>query len=725
MGPGPHESRSTAPPRVPHVADLPSKVLAVKEGETFLYSDVEGNIDDRRELGLGLYHRDTRYLSHYRMRVAGLEPVLLSSSAERAFMAHVDLTNPEIPSHDGPGIPQHSLSIRRIRAIDGKLYEQIRIKNYNPFRVAVDFALTFGSDFADVFEVRGLASEVRGSFEPPQVRDRAVSLVYHGKDGVRRETRIELGRATAGHEVRGDLVSVTVRIELGAHETTQIPVTVTPIDDGGAEERRSFDTVVNSLRHSYAEWEDDCTVISTDNALFNSLLRRGIRDLRALYTAMDGGAVLAAGIPWYVAVFGRDTLITAHQVLALTSKPARDGLRVLAAHQGSKVDDWRDEQPGKILHEIRKGELAGAGYLPHSPYFGSVDSTAWFLIVLAQYFRWTNDLGFVKELLPAAEAALAWIDEFGDMDGDGFVEYQTRSPVGMRNQGWKDSEDSVIHVDGTPAEPPIALAEVQGYVYAAKARMADLFAGLGDHERAVRLRDQATVLRRRFNEAFWVEEEGFFAMALDGDKRQVRTVTSNPGHGLYCDIVEARRAEALARRLFEPDLFSGWGIRTVSKSAASYNPMSYHNGTVWPHDNALIAAGLKRYGFVEATNIIASAMFDVATHSDYMRLPELFCGFPRRDPTPPVGYPAACAPQAWSAGAPFLLLQAILGISAHANENLLTVNKPHLPRWLRRVELRNLRVGQSSLSLEFHRERDVTSFSMLDKAGDVRVVMEE
>jgi glycogen debranching enzyme len=255
--------------------------------------------------------------------------------------------------------------------------------------------------------------------------------------------------------------------------------------------------------------------------------------------------------------------------------------------------------------------------------------------------------------------------------------------------------------------------------------MAELFAALKDHERAVRLRDQATVLRRRFNEAFWMEEEEYFAMALDGEKRQVRTVTSNPGHGLYCDIVEARRAEALARRLFQPDLFSGWGIRTVSKEAASYNPMAYHNGSVWPHDNALIAAGLKRYGFVEATNRIATAMFDVAGHADYMRLPELFCGFARRDPSPPVGYPAACAPQAWAAGAPFLLLQAILGISAHANENLLTVNKPHLPRWLRRVELRNLRVGQSSLSLEFHREGDVTSFSLLEKAGDVRVVMEE
>jgi glycogen debranching enzyme len=727
MGPSPHGTQPTSPvfPRVPVVADLPSKVLAVKEGETFLYTDVEGNIDDRRELGLGLYHRDTRYLSHFRMLVAGLEPVLLSSSADRVFMAHVDLTNPEVPGQDGPGLPQHTLSIRRIRAISSRLYEQIRIKNYNPFSVTVDFLLSFGADFADVFEVRGLVRESRGTYLPPHVDGPVIVLGYQGRDELLRETRIELGRSLSGNEVRGDLVNVTVQVRLGPHETSQIPLTVTPLDDGIPEAPKPFNVVVNGLRRSYADWEDDGTVISSDNALFNGLLRRGVRDLRALYTRVEGGGVIAAGVPWYVAVFGRDTLITAHQILTLSPRPAREGLRALAAHQGTEVDEWRDEEPGKILHEIRKGELARAGDLPHTPYFGSVDSTAWFLIVLAQYFRWTNDLGFVKEMLPAAQAALSWIDDYGDVDGDGFVEYRSGAPTGLHNQGWKDSEDSVTHTDGSLAEPPIALAEVQGYVYAAKTRMADLFAALGDHERAVRLWDQATGLRRRFNQAFWMEDQEYFAMALDGEKRQVQTVTSNPGHGLYCDIVEARHAEALARRLFQPDLFSGWGIRTVSKANVSYNPMSYHNGTVWPHDNALIAAGLKRYGFVEATNRIASAMFDVAGHADYMRLPELFCGFARRDPSPPVGYPAACAPQAWAAGAPFLLLQAILGISAHANENLLTVNKPHLPRWLRRVELRNLRVGASSLSLEFHREGDVTSFSLAEKAGDVRVVMEK
>jgi glycogen debranching enzyme len=728
-GPPAPEPGTSAPepsflPRVPTVADLPSKVLAIKEGETFLYTDVEGNIADRVELGLGLYHRDTRFLSHYELRLWGQEPTLLSSSAERSSIAQVDATNPELPAAGGVIAP-NSLSVRRTRVVAGRLYDRIRLKNYNGTRVRVEVELTFGADFADVFEVRGMRRPVRGTLEAPAVDGSVVTFAHRGRDGVRRETRVEVGGPVTGHRVDGRLVHVTVAVPLKPRGTAVVPVTVDPVIDGDRAESRPFDEAVNHLRRSYEEWRAGCTSVVTDNQLFNRLLDRGIRDTRALYTEVDGGGIIAAGIPWYVAVFARDTLITSHQLLMLTSKPARESLRVLAALQGTSVDDWRDEQPGKILHEIRKGELAGSGELPHTPYFGSVDSTPWFLLLLAQYFRWTNDLGFVKDLLPAADAALGWIDEHGDLDGDGFVEYLARSPRGLVNQGWKDSEDSVVHEDGRLADPPIALAEVQGYVYLAKTRMAEVFAALGDVQRAVRLREQATLLRSRFNEAYWVEDEGYFAMALDGDKRQVRTITSNPGHGLYCDIIEADRAEEVARRLLQPDLYSGWGIRTMSKTARAYNPMSYHNGTVWPHDNALIAAGLKRYGHVEATNRIATAMFEVASFSHYMRLPELFCGFVRRDPSPPVEYPAACAPQAWAAGAPFLLLQAMLGISARANENLLTVNKPHLPRWLGRVRLEGLQVGDSRLSLEFHRDGDSTSFSILSREGDVRVVMEE
>jgi glycogen debranching enzyme len=721
----PESLPSTPVPRVPVVADLPGKVLAVKEGETFVYSDIEGNLDDRVELGLGLYYRDTRFLSNYRLKISGRDPILLSSSGERVYVSHIDLTNPDLYDEERDPVPQHTLNIRRIRTIKDRLYERIRMKNYNPFPIEIDVTLTFGADFADIFEVRGLSRETRGTYEPPRSGDRWVEFGYHGEDEVRRRTRIEFGVTPQRIEIRGDLAEASFRVRLAGHETKTISLIVEPIVGEDRAAPADFDEVVHGLRHSYEEWERECTRIRTDNELFDQLLVRGLRDLRALYTKTDGAGIIAAGIPWYVAAFGRDTLITAHQMLMLSPGPARDSLHVLAEHQGTKVDDWRDEEPGKILHEIRKGELAGAGMLPHTPYYGSVDATPWFLILLAQYFRWTNDLGFVKEMLPAAEAALRWMDEYGDLDGDGFVEYRSRSSRGLRNQGWKDAHDSVMHADGSMAEPPIALAEVQAYVYMARTRMADVYSALEDYERAVRLRDQATVLRRRFQEAFWVEEDGFFAGALDGDKRPVRTPVSNPGHGLYCGILEPRRAEVVARRLFEPDMFSGWGIRTMSKDAAGYNPMSYHNGTVWPHDNALIAAGLKRYGFLDETNRVATAMFEAAQFADYMRLPELFCGFTRRTPSPPVQYPVACSPQAWAAGAPFLLLQAMLGISAAAHENVLTVNKPHLPPWLNEVEIRNLRVGDSTLSLVFRREGETTGFSLLSREGNVRVVMEE
>jgi glycogen debranching enzyme len=709
----------------PLLAELASKVLAVKEGDTFLYSDTEGNLDDRKEYGLGLYHRDTRFLSHFRMKLSGRDPVLLSSSAERAYMSYVDLTNPELYVDGQLAVPQQTLNVRRVRTIKGRLFERVRVKNYNPFPVQVTVSFSYAADFQDIFVVRGLRREGQGHHEPPSVEYGQARFSYKGTDGVVRETVIRFDPAPDRLEVVGDRVEADFVLRLAPHQTKLLSTTIDPVIDGVAPEPIGFDAAVHQLRRSYEDWEREATQIVTDNELFNQLLLRGLRDLRALYTETEEGAVLSAGIPWYVAVFGRDSLITAHQLLMVNPRPAREALRLLARYQGTEDNPWRDEEPGKILHEIRRGELAGAGDIPHTPYYGSVDSTPLFVFLYAQYFRWTGDRGFAEELLPNVRAALEWIDTYGDRDGDGFVEYLCRSPRGIRNQGWKDSWDSVVHADGRLAEGPIALVEVQGYVYVAKQRVADVFEILGDRETAQRLRREAAELRERFNRAFWMEDELYFAQALDGDKRQVRTITSNPGHALYCDIVDPDKAAAVARRLLQPDMFSGWGIRTMSKSALAYNPMSYHNGSVWPHDNALIAAGLKRYGFLKAANRVATAIFDAAVHADYMRLPELFCGFTRRTPNRPVAYPVACSPQAWAAGAPFLMLQAILGLSARGHENLITVNKPHLPPWLNVVELRNLRVGRSVVSLVFRREGEITAFSLLERKGDVRVVMEE
>jgi glycogen debranching enzyme len=707
------------------ITDLASKTLAVKEGETFLYSDLEGNLDHGGDYGLGLYSKDTRFLSHFRMTVSGRDPVLLSSSSERAYMSYVDLTNPDLYEGDVLTVPQQTLNIRRIRAINGRLFERVRVKNYNAFAVSIDLEFVFGADFADIFEVRGMLQEQHAPPEDPALVDGRVEFGVDGLDRVRRITRVAFGAQPDSLTTSGRLVTAIFRVHLGPYQTKLVGMTIEPVIGDVEPPGADFDVAVHELRRSYEEWERESTQIVTDNELFNQLLDRSLRDLRALYTQTGGGNVLAAGIPWYVTVFGRDALIASHQLLMVNPRPAREALELLAAHQGTEVNDWRDEQPGKILHEVRQGELAGAGVVPHTPYFGSVDSTPWFVLLYAQHLRWTGDLAFAEHLLPAVESALTWIDRYGDLDGDGFVEYLSRSPRGIRNQGWKDSHDSMVHADGRIAEPPIALSEVQGYVYLAKTRMADVYRVLGRIEDSHRLQDQADLLKLRFNEAFWMEDEKYFAAALDADKRQIRTVMSNPGHGLYCDIVDEEKAVALAKRLLAPDMFSGWGIRTMSKAAAAYNPMSYHNGSVWPHDNALIAAGLKRYGFARSTNRVATALFDAAIQADYLRLPELFCGFTRRTPNRPVSYPVACSPQAWAAGSPFLMLQALLGISARAHENLLTVNKPHLPTWLNTVEVRNLAVGDSRISLVFRREGEITSFSLLSREGDLRVVMEE
>jgi glycogen debranching enzyme len=402
---------------------------------------------------------------------------------------------------------------------------------------------------------------------------------------------------------------------------------------------------------------------------------------------------------------------------------ARGTLLVLAGLQAQTDEGWRDAEPGKILHELRTGELARTGHIPHTPYYGTVDATPLFLMAAGGYYRWTLDLDTMRQLRPALDAALTWIDEWGDQDGDGFVEYEQRAPAGLINHGWKDSHDCIVHADGSLAQGPIALVEVQGYVYEAKLRIADVYEALGDAPRADQLRRQAGALRAAFNEVFWDPDEGFFALALDGRKQQVRSVTSNPGHCLYCGIVDDDKAALVAERLMAADMFSGWGIRTLSGSSPAYNPMSYHNGSVWPHDNAIAAAGLKRYGFDAATNRIAAGLFDVASGARDFRLPELFCGFQRDGSRAIVAYPVACIPQAWAATSPFMLLQAMLGISAQAPQNRLTVDRPRLPDWLDAVEIRGIRVGGSKVGLAFRQTGSSTAFSLLEQQGDVRIVM--
>ncbi|MHB1326197.1 MAG: amylo-alpha-1,6-glucosidase [Thermoleophilia bacterium] len=704
------------------IVDVKKEKLVVKEGELFLYSDVEGNVSREDTSGLGLYFQDTRFLSTFDMKLFGSSPVLLSSTADRGFMSQIELTNADFMCADGTVVPQETINIRRIRVVNGKLYELIRIKNYNHFPVDISLEFDFDSDFADMFEVRGTKRTKYGTRLAPKVSEDSILLAYHGLDAILRKTYIRL--ETPPTAIEG--TKAIFRFQLKPRERRVVKYSIEPIlPTTRPPEATDFNKAIGDVRKSYESWFKGSSQIETDNELFTAVLRSSQRDIRMLETETGMGYFLSAGVPWFVTPFGRDTIITCLQIMMLDAHPATATANVFTQLQGKVVDPWRDEEPGKIFHEVRRGELANIRAIPHTPYFGSADSTPLYLIMLSDIIKWTGNLELARGMVEPINRSLDWIDEYGDFDGDGFVEYETKSERGLVNQGWKDSGNSVVHTDGSLADTPIALSEVQAYVYYAKRRMSEFFALLGDHERAEELSKQAELLKKQFNEAFWMPREGFFAMALDHDKKPVKTITSNPAHGLWARIIDEDKAPQVAERLMQPDMFSGWGIRTMSKSSINYNPMSYHNGSVWPHDNAIIIRGLKKYGFNQEAARVATGLFDAALHYDYYRLPELFCGFTKRSISRPVNYPVACSPQAWAAGSIFMILQALLGIEADAPTNTLYVNSPVLPRWLNEVDIKSMRVGKAAISLKFRRDGDVTSFVVTEKVGTVRTIVTE
>jgi glycogen debranching enzyme len=714
--------------QAPYVlAEASGDFLVLKEGPIFTCSRRNGDICPGLVTGEGLYSEDTRHLSELRLEMGGASPVLLSSSAQRSYKAFIHLANPDLWDGEQLRVPQLTLNVERIRLLAERLYERIEIRNSGREPAVTDLDLRVEADFADIFEVRGMRYRVsRGQALTPRRTEDSISFAYRGEDDITRQTDVRLGPKPQQIVLQDGGALVRWPIVLQPGQQMRLDVSIGVSSGTRRSHRRSFETSDARLHRSAREWKESCTAINANSRQFSRLTETSMSDLRALMTPTEGYAIVAAGIPWFVAAFGRDSLITSYEMLLLTRGPARDTLEFLALHQAASDDAMRDAEPGKILHELRWGELARAGHVPHSPYYGSVDATPLFIMLAAAYYRWTADLEFMIELRPALDAALRWIADFGDQDGDGFIEYQRRSPGGLDNQGWKDSWDSVVHADGSLAKGPIALVEVQGYVYLAKVRIADVYEALGMPDMAARLRTEAEALKSAFNEAYWMPDEGTFAVALDGDKRQVQSSTSNPGHCLYCNIVDPDKATSVAQRLMAPDMFSGWGVRTLSRNSPAYNPVSYHNGSVWPHDNAIIAAGLKRYGFKEATERIATALFEAAVDSSDSRLLELYCGFERRDSVPIVPYPVACRPQAWAAAAPFMLLQAMLGISADASRGLLTVDRPVLPAWLRHVDLRGLRIGSSEVSLAFTRRfGEATAFSLVERVGDVQVTIQQ
>lgn len=707
------------------LAEARQDLLVIKEGALFLCSRPNGDIHPRLVSGEGLYFEDTRFLSELRLTVGAKAPVRLSSSADLAYAMVIDATNPNLSEGKVITVPQQTLSIQRFRLLSERLYERISLRNFGTSAVASRLELSLGADYADTFEVRGVSRrKTRGQELVPKLSADGVRFAYIGEDNVFRETLVSFDPLPDRLRVEHDAVLASWEFHLEKLHKTSIQMTVEPSVAGRRKPVRAMEAAERQVERAQARWQASGATFTSDNEHFNGFVNAAVRDLRALQTGANGGEILAAGIPWYVAPFGRDSLLACYESLLWNPRISLQCLKVLSRWQAVHDDAWRDAEPGKISHELRMGELARAGLIPHTPYYGTVDATPLFLMLAGAYYRWTGDLEAMRALRPALDAALGWIAHHGDRDGDGFLEYQTRSPAGLRNQGWKDSEECIVHADGSPAQGPIALVEVQGYVYMAKLRMAEVYEALGEAELASTLRKEADTLCDAFDAAFWMPEEGTFALALDGRKRQVASVTSNPGHCLYCGIVKPERAASVGNRLMAPDMFSGWGIRTLSRSSPAYNPMGYHTGSVWPHDNVIAASGLKRYHMADHAERIAGALFHAATTATDMRLDELYCGFERRAGLPPVSYPVACRPQAWAAAVPIMLIQCFLGVSAKVPEGILTINQPRLPWWLDRLELHNVRVGSSRIGMAFNRRGSKTAFALTSRQGDIRVTIE-
>jgi glycogen debranching enzyme len=693
----------------------------LNQGDTFAVFDHHGDI---RPVGMkeqGLFHEGTRFLSCLVLRLGRGDPMFLSSTVkEDNAVLTVDLTNPDVRDGDHVALPRGTVHLfRSVFLWRGACYQRLRLRNYGLAPVEVPFGLRFEADFADIFEVRGTHRSRRGRDLEPAVEPAAVSLGYEGLDGAVRRARLEFSPApqrltgtdayfapTLGPQEEA-LFHLTVSCAIG--EPAARPLAYGPALDGAAGRLRAL--------------KERACHVRTSNERFDDWLTRSRADLDMLIADTPDGLYPYAGVPWFSTPFGRDGIITALQTLWANPDLARGVLAYLAATQADADAREQDAQPGKILHETRRGEMAALGEIPFGRYYGSVDSTPLFVLLAGAYHERTGDRAFAEAIWPHVERALGWIDGPGDRDGDGFVEYFRLSRDGLAQQGWKDSHDSVFHADGAMAEGPIALCEVQGYVYAAKLGAARLAATLGHAGRAAELTRQAEVLRDRFERAFWCDDLGSYALALDGAKRPCRVRTSNPGHCLYAGIVGPDRAARLAGTLLDERGFSGWGVRTVAAGEARYNPMSYHDGSVWPHDNSLVGAGLARYRLKDGVQKILSGLFNASQFVDLHRMPELFCGFHRRPGEGPTLYPVACSPQAWAAGAVFLLLQACLGLEIDGGVGRASFHHPVLPDFLREVWIDGLRVGDGSVDLVLTRRGDDVGLNVLGRSGRVEVIV--
>jgi glycogen debranching enzyme len=692
---------------------------ALKYGRLFFVFDRRGDVQTSGFGEEGLFRDGTRHLSEFSLRLWNARPLLLSSNvATNNFLFTADLANLDVSEDDTLAIHRGTLHLVRSRFLwQDSCFERLLFVNHGLEDLEVPVRIGFDADFADIFEVRGTSREHRGRRLDTQVQGKSVILSYEGLDRLIRHTVIQTDATPArcsGAELEFELV-------LRPKERVSLQLQIC-CQSGTSGDSVGYTEALSSTHSELAELAQAFPQISSSNSRFSDWIARSVSDLEMMIAGNPEPNYPYAGVPWFSTVFGRDGIITALQTLWLNPDIAKGVLEFLAASQADETDPFVDSEPGKILHEMRRGEMAALGEVPFGRYYGSVDATPLFIVLAGAYFDRTADRPFLERLWPHIQRALKWIDEYGDVDGDGFIEYAKHSSRGLVQQGWKDSNDSVFHADGRIAEPPIALCEVQGYVYAAKLAAAKLSRVLGDADHCHALQIQAEELRARFEEQFWCDDLSAYALALDGRKRPCRVRTSNAGHCLYSGIASPERARRLAETLASPDFFTGWGIRTVAATESRYNPLSYHNGSVWPHDNSLIASGLAKYGFKKLAGQILLALLDLSSVVELHRLPELFCGLERRSSEGPTLYPVACSPQAWAAAAPFLILQSCLGLSLQGERSRIVFDRPFLPEGIPQLSIRNLRCGNCVVDLFLERRNDSVLVHRESTQGNVEMV---
>lgn len=721
--------------------DFLSRNRTIKHNHLYLVDDFQGNVPYENSSGMGLYHLDTRFLSCFEIKLHGTDPIPLLSSSDLGYMSTIVFTNGPIETTTNSDIPitimPETIQLKRETVLYGLQFERYWLISYNPTPIHLEVSFTFDADFKDMFEIRGIVPPCEHPQARPPIMDTSgqnpvLIFTYTDRSGRHLQTGIRFVDLKPEF-IHDGLPTVVYRTLLHPREPVSFNYEIQTIINDRMMNSGSIEAVVSGMDEALGhlnfrsrKLHHDNTFFVSDNEDFNEMMSRNQKDMNMLMTNTDEGSYVAAGIPWYVALFGRDSLITSRFALLFNPMIARESLKILAKYQGQTVNPARDEEPGKILHELRVGELARLGEIPHTPYYGSVDATPLFIITLYEYFLWTNDRETLCDLWPHALRALEWIDHNLQQHCLGYSTYQTMCERGILQQGWKDSHDSIMDELGQIGMPPIALSEVQGYVHLAKHHMSKLAEFMDDRPLKQRLRQECQDFRRRFNKDFWVEELNYCALALDKDGKPFKVIASNPGHCLETGIFYEEQANQVITQLMSADLFSGWGIRTLSAGCMAYNPMSYHNGSIWPHDNAMIARGFATLNRNDLVERIFTGLFESARHMYYRRLPELFCGFRKeegKEGDPPVRYVVACSPQAWAAASMYSLIQSLLNMTPDAQRKTLSIKSPSLPSFMDYLQINNLQVGNASVDLDFRRTNKVVTVDVRNRQGELDIIV--